>query len=220
MIKSDYIVFDVETGGLDETRNPITQYAAVILDGRTLKEVDRFETFVKPYGGLVIEKQAIEHTMVTMSDVNSGMKFSDFVNTLTTWWESRRAKTRVREMGRLVPVGHNVTFDLRFLNYALALEGKPLTEEWMYPNLIDTFALGKMTWGVTGEEKLNLGACCERARIKLTDAHGAMNDVIATAELFRWYDRKLRARKGDGSSEDTGSRARGAEFFEFKCGVK
>lgn len=220
MIKSDYIVFDVETGGLDETRNPITQYAAVILDGRTLKEVDRFETFVKPYGGLVIEKQAIEHTMVTMSDVNSGMKLSDFVNTLTTWWENRRAKTRVREMGRLVPVGHNVTFDLKFLNYALALEGKPSTEEWMYPNLIDTFALGKMTWGVTGEEKLNLGACCERARIKLTDAHGAMNDVMATAELFRWYDRKLRARKGDGSLEDAGSRARGAEFFEFKCGAK
>lgn len=223
MIKSDYIVFDCETGGLDETRNPITQYAAVILDGRTLKEVDRFETFVKPYGGLVIEKQAIEHTMVTMSDVNSGMKLSDFVSTLTAWWESHRAKTRVREAGRLVPVGHNVTFDLRFINHALALEGKPSTEEWMYPNLIDTYSLGKMTWGVTGEEKLNLGACCERARIKLTDAHGAMNDVEATAELFRWYDRKLRAKRGTDDNKDdaTGRRAqRGAEFFEFKCGAK
>ena len=50
-----------------------------------------------------------------------------------------------------------------------------------------------MTWGITGEEKLNLGACCERAKIKLTDAHGAMNDVVATAELFRWYMKKLRA---------------------------
>ena len=53
MIKSDYIVFDVETGGLDETKNPMTQYAAVILDGCTLKEIDRFETFLKPYGGLI-----------------------------------------------------------------------------------------------------------------------------------------------------------------------
>lgn len=220
MIKSNYIVFDCETGGLDEMQNPITQYAAVILDGRTLKEVDRFETFVKPYGGLVIEKQAIEHTMVTMSDVNSGMKLSDFVSTLTAWWESHRTKTRVREMGRLVPVGHNVTFDLRFINHALALEGKPSTEEWMYPNLIDTFSLGKMTWGLTGEEKLNLGACCERARIKLTDAHGAMNDVVATAELFRWYDRKLRAKRGDAPGEEATSRPRGAEFFEFRCGSK
>ena len=54
MIKSNYIVFDTETGGLDETKNPITQYAAVVLDGCTLKEIDRWETFVKPYGDLVI----------------------------------------------------------------------------------------------------------------------------------------------------------------------
>ena len=220
MIKSNYIVFDCETGGLDETKNPITQYAAVVLDGKTLKEIDRFETFVKPYGDLVIEKQAIEHTMVTMSDVNSGMKLKDFVNAITTWWEGHRTKARVKEMGRLIPVGHNVTFDLRCINYALALEGKPTTEEWMYPNLIDTFSLGKMTWGLTGEEKLNLGACCERAKIKLTDAHGAMNDVEATAELFRWYMRKLRAKKGDSKDEETGERARGQEFFEFKCGAK
>ena len=38
MQKSNYIVFDCETGGLDESKNPITQYAAVILDGKTLKE--------------------------------------------------------------------------------------------------------------------------------------------------------------------------------------
>lgn len=220
MIKSNYIVFDCETGGLDETKNPITQYAAVILDGKTLKEIDRFETFIKPYGDLVIEKQAIEHTMVTMSDVNSGMKLKDFIAAVTAWWESHRTKTKVKEMGRLIPVGHNVTFDLRFINYALALEGKPTTEEWMYPNLIDTFSLGKMTWGLTGEEKLNLGACCERAKIRLTDAHGAMNDVEATAELFRWYVKKLRAKKGDSKDEGTGGRARGQEFFEFKCGAK
>ena len=155
-----------------------------------------------------------------MSDVNSGMKLKDFIGTATDWWESHRTKAKVKEMGRLVPVGHNVTFDIRFLNYALSLEEKPLLDEWMYPNLIDTFGLGKMTWGVTGEEKLNLGACCERAKIKLTDAHGAMNDVEATADLLRWYMRKLRAKKGEGTAEATQGRAKGDEFFEFKCGAK
>ena len=220
MIKSDYIVFDCETGGLDETKNPITQYAAVILDGKTLKEKDRFETFIKPYNDLTIEKQALEHTMVTMSDINAGITLGQFVKTVTTWWESHRAKAKVKEMGRLVPVGHNVTFDLRFINYALALEGAETTEEWMYPNLIDTFSLGKMAFGIEGDEKLNLGACCERAKIKLTDAHGAMNDVEATAELFRWYMKKMRAKKGSRESADDNARARGQEFFEFKCGAK
>lgn len=220
MIKSDYIVFDCETGGLDETKNPITQYAAVILDGKTLKEKDRFETFIKPYNDLIIEKQALEHTMVTMSDINSGITLCRFVKTVTDWWESHRAKSKVREMGRLVPVGHNVTFDLRFINYALALEGAGTTEEWMYPNLIDTFSLGKMAFGIEGDEKLNLGACCERAKIKLTDAHGAMNDVEATADLFRWYMKKMRAKKGSIDLSDDNARARGQEFFEFKCAAK
>ena len=94
MIKSDYIVFDCETGGLDETKNPITQYAAVILDGSTLKEIDRWETFVKPYGNLVIEQQALDSTMVTMSDINKGMNVKDFVATAIEFWESHRAKTK------------------------------------------------------------------------------------------------------------------------------
>ena len=121
MIKSNYIVHDAETGGLDENKNPITQYAVVVLDGRTLKEIDRWETFVKPQG----------------------------------------------------------------------------------------------------DEKINLGACCERAKIKLTDAHGAMNDVEATADLLRWFMKKLRAKKGEGVADELLSgRARGNEFFEFKCGAK
>lgn len=220
MIKSNYIVFDCETGGLDETKNPITQYAAVILDGYTLKEIDRWETFVKPYGDLVIEQQALDATMVTMSDINKGMNLKDFVSTMTEFWQVNMVKTKIKEMGRLIPVGHNVTFDIRFLNYALGLQDRKNVDLWMYPNIIDTFPIAKMTWGINGDEKLNLGACCDRAKIRLTDAHGAMNDVEATAELFRWYAKKLRAKKGDVVSDSSQGRARGEEFFQFKCAAK
>ena len=47
-----------------------------------------------------------------------------------------------------------------------------------------------------------------------------MNDVVATAELFRWYMKKLRAKKSESSGGDSQGRARGQEFFEFKCGAK
>ena len=69
MIQSFYKIYDTETGGLDPQKNPITQFACIILDYKTLKEVDRFETFIRPYNDLVIEKIALEHTMVTMSDI-------------------------------------------------------------------------------------------------------------------------------------------------------
>lgn len=220
MIKSNYIVFDCETGGLDESKNPITQYAAVVLDGSTLKEIDRWETFVKPYDDLVIEQDALDRTMVSMSDINKGVSVKEFISTATEFWETHRVKSKKKEMGRLVPVGHNVTFDIRFLNYALSLQKKDDVEFWMYPNIIDTFSLAKLAWGINGDEKINLGASCERAKIRLTDAHGAMNDVEATADLLRWYMRKLRAKKGEGVAEATQGRAKGDEFFEFKCGAK
>lgn len=220
MIKSNYIVFDCETGGLDENKNPITQYAAAILDGNSLKEIDRWETFVKPYGDLIIEKEALDRTMVTMSDINSGLSHKDFISTATEFWENHRIKTKNREMGRLVPVGHNVPFDIRFLNWVLNFNKKPNIIEWMHPNFIDTFALAKLAFGLTGEEKLNLGASCVNAKIKLTDAHGAMNDVEATANLLRWYMKKLRAKKGESKEEADSGRPKGNEFFEFKCGAK
>lgn len=216
MIKGNYIVFDTETGGLDENKNPITQYAAMILDGRTLKEIDRWETFVKPYNNLVIEKDALEKTMVSMSDINSGMKVNDFINTAVKWWESHRTKTKKKEIGRLIPVGHNIPFDIRMMNYALNYCGKSDMTEWMFPNFIDTLALAKIAFGVTGDEKINLTASCEKVGIKLTDAHGAMNDVEATTDIFRWFMKKLRSESVTKVAESI-KRKKGQDFFEFKC---
>lgn len=218
-------MFDTETGGLDEGVAPITQYAAIVLDGKSLKEIGRYETYVQPYGDLVIDPEVLEKTGVTASDINRGLKLPDFVKTLTEFWLQYNTNSSNRELGRLIPVGHNVPFDIAFVSAALHLAKSKGFYYYHYKNFIDTFPLAKMTWGIKGDEKLNLGACCERARVKLTDAHGAMNDVEATADLFRWYTKKMRAvigEKSGGGEEEGGrsTRARGQEFFEFKCGVK
>ena len=215
MIKSDYIVFDVETGGLDEKKNPITQYAAVVLDGCTLKEIDRLETFIKPYNNLIIDPAALKATMVTMSDINSGVSIKEFTGGVTEFWKEHQATAKTREMGRLIAVGHNVPFDIRFIDYALKYMEAGSFYQYHFENIVDTFALGKLTWGVDRAQKLNLGKCCERSKITLTDAHGAMNDVEATADLLRWYVKKLRSNKVQAG--ETAERKRGDEFFEFKC---
>ena len=75
--------------------------------------------------------------------------------------------------------------------------------------------LGKLLWNKTGEEKFTLGECCSRAAISLVDAHGSMNDVEATADLLRYYQRRMR--NGDSSVVKVKNRKRGQEFFEFKC---
>lgn len=218
MQRSNYIIYDCETGGLDPQKNPITQFAGIVLDFKTLREVDRWETFVKPYNDLKIDPVALEKTMVTMSDINRGLEIKSFRESLCEFFESNRAKARSREQGRLIPVGHNIPFDNAFLDYALATGRKDLFD-YVYPNFIDTYPLAKLVWGLKGDEKLTLTACCERASVKLTDAHGAMNDVEATADLLRFYVRRLRSKKTDEVTTGTTVR-RGKEFFEFKCGAK
>lgn len=216
MIKSKYIVFDCETGGLYPKENPITQFACVILDYETLKEVDRYETFIKPYNELVITQEALDKTMVSMSDIKKGISVEEFVSTLDKFLRGHNTSKKRPEMGRLVPVGQNIPFDNRFLTYAFKLCGKKWLE-CVYDNFIDTYPLAKLTWGLTGEEKLTLGINCERAKIKLTDAHGAMNDVLATAELLRYFKKKLRSKKGDVVAETSEGRKTGNDFYEFKC---
>ena len=219
MIQSFYEVYDTETGGLDPKKNPITQFACVVLDYKTLKEVDRFETFIKPYNDLVITKDALKHTMVSMSDIKSGITINNFVDVHRKFNSQYQAKGRFKDANRIVPVGHNIPFDNRMLEYAYNYCGKDYYE-LVHPNFIDTETLAKMTWGLLGNEKINLTACCNRAKIKLTDAHGAMNDVEATADLFRWFVKKLRSKRGTADSVEEERRARGQEFFEFKCGGK
>lgn len=221
MIKSDYCVLDCETGGLYKEKNPITQFAAIILDGCTLKEKDRWETFVKPYDGLVIEKQALQATMVSMSDINSGITKKEFATTAKAWFESHQAKAKIAEMGRLIMVGHNVLgFDRPFLDACFEEFGWSC-DNFFFPGGIDTLPIAKLVWGIKGDEKINLGACLGYAKLKLTDAHGAMNDVEGNADLLRWFMRKLRAKKGEGNGvEATEERAKGTEFFEFMCGSK
>ena len=220
MNRSFYCVHDCETGGLDCSKNPITQYACIILDPFTLKEVDRYETFIRPYDDLVIEKEALEHTMVTMSDIKGGISRKKFYSTIKSLWSKYQANGKFKDSNRIVSVGHNIPFDHNFLQYVFNSQEDSI---WAYilPNFIDTFPLSKLAWGLTGDEKLNLTACSQRAKIKLNDAHGAMNDVEATADLLRWFMKKLRNNK---SSSDVGSekvaRELGQNFFEFACGAK
>ena len=219
MHKSFYLVHDCETGGLDFTKNPITQYACVILDPFTLKEVDRYETFVKPYDDLVVEKQALEHTMVSMSDIKNGITRKKLYETLKTLYTNYQVKGKYKDANRIVSVGHNVPFDHGFIEYVFQSQGDSM---WNYfqPNFVDTLVLAKLAWGLTGDEKLNLTACSERAKIKLSDAHGAMNDVEATANLLRYFAKKMRSGKNEAAVAESSKRERGQKFFEFACGAK
>ena len=188
MKKANYIVFDTETGGFSEKENPITQIALVALDHDTLKEIDRFETFIKPYDDLKITKEALAVTGLKMVDINNGVDKKEAVKLITAF--AKKNSPNSRPENRPILVGHNVQFDVKMLRSLFERCSKDIFEVFS-PTQICTMVLSKMF--NPNISSLQLGNCCKEVGITLNGAHRAMNDTLATVTLSKFYINKLRA---------------------------
>ena len=178
----DYICFDIETGGLSETKNPITEIALVVYDCEKFQEKSRFETFVKPYDNLVLEPDALKHTGITLEMLEEdGVDIEDLVDYLVEVFKTF-SYGNARFKYKPVLVGHNISkFDVPFIEYAFKRQKLNLYD-YVEHYHEDTLFLGRSKW-VGKQKKFNLGACCAAAGIELIDAHRAMNDVEANKKL-------------------------------------
>jgi len=200
--KQCYVIVDCETGGLNPLEDPITEIAVLAVDKESFGEINRWETFVRGYADLKYHPDALKGTGVTMEMINSGKLIKNVVEILIKFFSNI---TPPHDKGRNKPllVGHNVGFDIRFIQKAFELCDKQLydyvdasIEERQppregYVNCIDTYKLARETWRDGG--KLNLSACCKRIGVDLVDGHRAMNDVISTWRLVEYLIKRLRA---------------------------
>jgi DNA polymerase III alpha subunit (gram-positive type) len=214
----NYVVLDCETGGFTATKNPITQIAAIAVDHSRFAELRQYQTFVKPYNNLVIEDQALNATMVSMRDIQSGIDHRILVKNLIEFFKA--INPTGKKQTRPIIVGHNIKFDRGFLEYLFELNGKNLYD-YVQETMIDTIHLAKMAWDheMKNDEANNsykLSSCCSRAGILLNDAHGAMNDTIATKELWLFFARRLRNSGGSGEkSGEVQEEGKSRKFFQM-----
>ena len=66
------------------------------------------------------------------------------------------------------------------------------------------------------ETSHKLGHICSLVGINLVDAHKAMNDVIATADLFKHFTNKLRSKKGGNSTNDDKTQIQSKNRLNFQ----
>lgn len=200
---ANYVITDVETGGLipdirtakdkdkGKPANPITQVAFLTIDSINFKELNRFETFVKPYENLVITKEALASTMLSMSDILKGMDYKKLIKFVIEYLKQATNGTR-----KPILIGHNINFDIGFYAALFRYDNKNFYDYIDDGVPICTLRLAKAKWdAVLAKEdvkKITLTHCCKLAGIKLTDAHGAMNDVLATTKLVTYFFNLLR----------------------------
>lgn len=204
-----FICYDLETGGLDEHKNPITEIALIVYDAETLKEVDRFESLIKPYDNLTLEPKALEVTGITKEMLKQGEQIEDIVEVLIAIFETY---TKGSSKFKLKPilVGHNIQeFDNKFLEYAFERQEKNLYD--YIGGSQDTLNLGRARW-VGQQKKFNLTSCCKSAGVEVVDAHRAINDVEANKELHINFINAMRSN----SNQESGTESQESPRVQFK----
>jgi len=211
--KSKYIVFDVESGGLDPKLHPITQFACKVMeadDNGNLQEVFEWETIVKPYDGKVITDDGINFSRLTRAQImKEGISKKEFVKSLKELFTG----CKVGRYEKPILVGHNIDeFDIPMLEEVFDSREELL--KYVSANTIDTIALSKMFSDVNKvkESGLKLGQCCERVGITLSNAHEAMADVRANTKLFNRFFKMLNVKS---NNQDIVEKSTARKHFKF-----
>ena len=158
-----YVVFDIETTGLDARTCKITEIAACKVKNGEI--VDEFSTFVNPE--CIIPKEVQELTHITPDMVKDAPtieeilpKFLDFIS-------------------GSVLVAHNAKFDVGFIRH-FANEQKIWDK--MTPYVMDTLVIARELYPTFENHKL--GTLAENLGVTLEGAHRAINDTRATVYVM------------------------------------
>jgi DNA polymerase III epsilon subunit-like protein len=223
---NSYLVHDFETGGLPVDTSPIMSFAAVLVDGVTLDNVVKYDNLVKPYDEkLTYSPQAMAVNGLTVERCREeGVTLRQLVEDICALAEEANAGKG--KGAKCILVGHNAgTFDGHFMTNIFDRCGVDMSKYFhgskdskgvFHPRIIDTIELNKAMIGHITDTDTNfkLQSCCIRAGIDLTNAHTALDDTIATADLLKYCLVRLRS----GSSEVTmteGKAAAHRQNFEW-----
>jgi DNA polymerase-3 subunit epsilon len=165
-------VFDTETTGLDPSEDEIISIGAVrIVNGRLLRQ-ESFDRLVDP--GRPVDPAATRIHGISAEMLEGQPTIEKVLPLFARFAEGT------------VLVGHNVAFDLRFLELKEARTGVRFTQP-----VLDTLLLSAVV--SPDEEDHSLEAMAARLGASVVGRHTALGDAILTGEIFLKQSRLLTA---------------------------
>ncbi|MDT0191385.1 ATP-dependent DNA helicase DinG [Exiguobacterium sp. BG5(2022)] len=164
-----YVIVDLETTGHSvKSGDELIEFAAVVVQEGEV--IERYSTLIRP--SRPIPPFITQLTTISDEDVSDAPTFEDVIPDIWKMLDGR------------VFVAHNVAFDLTFLNESLEQAGYLAFQG----RAIDTVELARILYPTL--ESHALEALSDTFDLVHTDAHRALSDAEATAELFiRMFDR-------------------------------
>ena len=164
--KMNYTVIDLEMTGLDVKKDKVIEVGAVKVRGGIV--VDTFGTLVDSKAD--IPERVTELTGITNEMAAGGMSEDEAMERLAAL------------IGEDAIVGHNVTFDYRFVKQWAVNRKLPLELE-----AFDTLQLARIL--LPGEQSKKLENLCESFGIERKNAHRALDDALETQQVFECLKR-------------------------------
>jgi DNA polymerase III subunit epsilon len=158
----EYVVIDTETTGLNPQRNRVIEIAAIKL--KAGQPVATFESLLNPH-------RRIPSFITQFTGINNEM-------TATAPGFGQVADKLLDFLGQTIIVGHNVPFDLRFLDYELHRLGRPA----LLNETVDTISLAVRLH--PGLRRPNLDRLAGLLNLEVKTRHRAMADASLTSEAF------------------------------------
>lgn len=157
-----YVVYDFETTGIDPQNDEIIEIGALKIENG--KFTDVFTTLVKPKG--LIPLDATKINRITNEMVANCYTIEQVLGDFYLFCKDCQM------------VGYNsIAFDSQFLITAAKKVGLDFSN-----GQLDVFMMAKEK--LKGLRNYKLGTVAKYLEVNLVDAHRALNDVIATAEVF------------------------------------
>jgi DNA polymerase-3 subunit epsilon len=174
---------DLETGGLDRA-DPILAVGMVPIREGTIRLGESYRTLVRPPEGTAIRPASVRAHQLVWGEVQEAPPLADVL---------REVERRLRDAVLLV---HQRAIDVSFLQRDFKRAGIA----WPKPPVVDTVDLllrvARLRSPELPHEGVTLNLSRARAEWRLPDyqAHDALTDAIATAELFLVLRKALGAR--------------------------
>jgi DNA polymerase-3 subunit epsilon len=173
-----YWSLDIETGGLDARRDPIIALGMLPVRQGVIRLGEAFQTLVQPEAGREIRPESVRAHQLLSGEVRHAPPLGDVL---------AQVDERLREGALLV---HHQAIDVQFLKRAYERLGR----RWPKPPVVDTVELlhklDRKTRFLRPADaspdppSTNLTESRRRHGLPDYQAHDALTDAIATAELF------------------------------------
>ncbi|MGI8484598.1 MAG: exonuclease domain-containing protein [Thermomicrobiales bacterium] len=161
LLLAEFVAIDVETTGLKPRQQRIIEVALIRFKGG--EEIERFESFLNP--DRAIPAYIANLTSITNNHVEDAPRFHEIADRV------------IEFIGDALLVGHNVAFDINFINAELSRADR----SELINERIDTMAMSMKL--LSGLRKPNLDRVAAQVGLSPRKIHRAGGDAALTAEV-------------------------------------